>query len=99
MAGPDQIKETTITTVSVPDATYHPALAADPDRILLIIHNDGGVDFWLAINSTAPVAKATMVKYTGSERHVYFTTHVPIEDVYIYTDDGPVNFVIEYASR
>ena len=99
MAVPDQIKETTIITVNVLDASYQNVLAADPDRILLIIHNDGGVKFWLAINSTAPAAKATMVKYTGAERHVYFTTHVPIEDVYIYTDDGPVNFVIEYASR
>ena len=101
MAVPDQIKETTVTKVSIATGTFDAiALAKDPDRVLLIIHNDEGVEFLLAITSTPPTDATTMVKYLSSERHVYFTTHVPTETVYIYQNSGSgKDFFIEHASR
>jgi hypothetical protein len=101
MAVPDQIKETTITKVSIATGDFDAiALAKDPDRVLLIIHNDSEVLFNLAITSTPPTDATTMVKYRGTEHHVYFTTHVPTETVYIWHgESGPINFWIEHASR
>ena len=102
MAVPEQIKETTVTKVNINQGDFgEVALAADPDRILLIIHNEGSVAWRLAINSTAPVSVDTMVEYAGSTKQVYFTTHVPTSTVYIYYTGGtdPQPFYIEHASR
>jgi len=102
MAVPDQIKEQVMTTVLVPAITYHPALAADPDRTLLIIHNIEKVNFWLTVNSVTPsdhlLAGSQMVPYYTTDLRVFFTTHVPIETVYIWCATEEF-FTFETASR
>ena len=102
MAVPDQIKEQVMTTVTVPINTYHPALAADPDMVMLIIHNIEKVDFWLTVNSVTPSdhlgAGSQMVPYYTTDHRVVFTTHVPIETVYIRCAEEAV-FTFETSSR
>ena len=103
MAVPDQIKELTMTTVQVPATTYHPALAADPDRTMLVIHNIEKADFWLTVNSVTPSdhedAGSQMVPYYTTDHRVEFTSpDVPIETVYIWCAAHKY-FTFETASR
>ena len=103
MAVPEQIKETTVTKVEIAATTFNVvALAADPDRILLAIHNRAADNWYHAISSTAPGTSATfdnMIKHDGGTESVYFTTHVPVETVYIYNTGSTADFWIEHASR
>lgn len=101
MAVPEQIKEVTVTKVSIASGDADSiALAADPDRILLAIHAYAEEVWYHAVSGTAPVNTDTMIKHDGGTESVVFTTHVPTETVYIHqASGGALDFYIEHASR